>query len=254
VHAAACIGNMDSSRTARPQEVHMEFTTPSGIPVAIAHLEPLIVAGVRYALQRDPALDIHFAEAHHTCQLGGVVITDPQHGVDLATQWRAAGPGAGRRGPRVMVVARQAREFEVRQALEAGVKGYLLASCQTDELPRCVRALHAGSSYLSTTVAQRMADSLARDALTSRELDVLRLLVRGDCNKRISQSLSIALGTVKAHVKSIMSKLDARSRTHAVAIAASRGLVQSSRDGDLTHPLLPQPMPPSLRVIDRIAA
>jgi DNA-binding NarL/FixJ family response regulator len=70
-----------------------------------------------------------------------------------------------------------------------------------------------------------MADSLTREALTAREAEVLDLLACGQCNKSIARQLDIAVGTVKAHVKAIMAKLDASSRTQAVSVAAQRGLV-----------------------------
>ena len=87
-----------------------------------------------------------------------------------------------------------------------------------------------GSRYFSTAVAQTIADGMGREALTPRESDVLDLLVDGHCNKAIAQSLAIAVGTVKAHVKAILEKLGARSRTHAVVVAAARGLILDAPD------------------------
>jgi DNA-binding NarL/FixJ family response regulator len=110
-------------------------------------------------------------------------------------------------------------------AMEHGVHGYLLLSSPVDELVAGVRTLLAGSRYICIPVARRMADSLMRERLTARESDVLQLLARGLCNKSIANRLGIAIGTVKYHVKAIMGKLEASSRTHAASIAAERGLV-----------------------------
>jgi DNA-binding NarL/FixJ family response regulator len=121
------------------------------------------------------------------------------------------------------------REQEVRRALEAGVQGYVLLGCSTIEMVEAVRVVGRGSKYLCLQVAQRMADSLTRENLTERELDVLALLSAGCSNKVIARDLDIAVGTVKAHVKGIMGKLAASSRTQAVTVAAERGLVSVER-------------------------
>jgi DNA-binding NarL/FixJ family response regulator len=210
----------------------MESDTHTRATIVVAHPEPLIVAGVLHALHREPGLALVHAERGEAAAQGDVVITDQRAGLRLAKEWEGRLPPWGQRPSRLMVVESQAREFEVRQALEAGVRGYVLASCPTDELVNCVNALVRGSRYLSATVAQRMADSMSREALTPREADVLDLLVEGQCNKVIAQSLAIAVGTVKAHGKAIREKLGARSRTHAVAIAAARGLVREGRGGE----------------------
>lgn len=204
----------------------MESATQIRLSVDIAHAEHLIAAGVMFALQSQPDIDVRLA------QLGGermdvdIIVTDHEDGVRLARQWRHRSQTGTRPSPRLMVVTTRDREYEIRQALEAGIHGYVLSNCQTDELLRCVRALGSGLRYVSLAVAQRMADSMTHEALTAREIDVLRLLVKGQCNKSIAQSLDIAVGTVKAHVRAIMGKLDARSRTHAVTLANDRGLVK----------------------------
>jgi DNA-binding NarL/FixJ family response regulator len=116
----------------------------------------------------------------------------------------------------------------VRGALEQGVHGYLPLDRGIDEFVHGVRTVARGSRYLAPSTAQCMADSLTREALTAREAEVLDLLACGECNKSIARQLDIAVGTVKAHVKAIMGKLDASSRTQAVSVAAQRGLVSMS--------------------------
>jgi DNA-binding NarL/FixJ family response regulator len=113
----------------------------------------------------------------------------------------------------------------IRRAIEAGVYGYLLVGGPLNELIDGVTAVASGMRYMSLSVAQRMADSLTRATLTSREIEVLTLVATGQPNKMIARHLSIELGTVKSHVSAIMTKLGASSRTQAARIAASRGLV-----------------------------
>jgi DNA-binding NarL/FixJ family response regulator len=91
-----------------------------------------------------------------------------------------------------------------------------------------IRALARGENYLCDAVAHQLSRIAPRDMLTSREDEVLRLLARGRSNKSIARELDIAVGTVKVHVKSILSKLDASSRTEAASIATERGLVDVS--------------------------
>lgn len=200
-----------------------------GVHVLVHYAEPLLAVGLAAALRSVPGLAVT-AHGIEPASAGGrpvdVVVTDYLAGMELAASQRQGGAGP-LAAARVMIVAAQDRENNVRRALEAGVHGYLLLGSSLDELACGVQALARGSKYLSMEVAQRMADSLTHEALTAREADVMRLLARGDCNKTIARRLDIAIGTVKTHVKSIMAKLDAASRTQAVTIAARRGLVDA---------------------------
>jgi len=135
------------------------------------------------------------------------------------------GEGGARRRPPVLILTARDSEAEIRGALEAGVRGYLLNGCAVDELIAAVRAVHRGARHLSELAAQRVADSVARTPLTARETDVLRLMARGYANKIIAAQLGIAVGTVKAHVKAVLAKLDAASRTEAGFVAEERGLL-----------------------------
>jgi DNA-binding NarL/FixJ family response regulator len=195
--------------------------------VLVAHAQPLLAAGLVASLKGLPDLDVFAQDAASPEEPAGtgdadVVVTDYAHGIRLATQARR--PGATRPAARVLVVTSHDREHEVRFALESGVHGYLLLGSPVEELTAGVRMLGQGRRYLGMEVSQRMADSLTRESLTGRETEVLRLLSRGMCNKSIASELLIGVGTVKAHVRGIMSKLDASSRTQVVSIAAQRGL------------------------------
>jgi two-component system NarL family response regulator len=128
-------------------------------------------------------------------------------------------------GVRILSLTSNEREADIRRAIESGVHGYLLAGGPLHELIDAVRTVGGGMRYMSMSVARRMADSLTRVALTSREAEVLALVATGQPNKVIARRLSISLGTVKSHVSAIMVKLGAASRTEAARIAAARGLV-----------------------------
>jgi DNA-binding NarL/FixJ family response regulator len=129
--------------------------------------------------------------------------------------------------PPLLVVTSCDKEFQVRNALDAGVHGYLLQDCSADELGDAVRQLSRGGRYVSARVAGSIADSLTRALLTRRESDVLQLLAGGHCNKLIARELDIGVGTVKTHIKGLLTKLGAKARTHAVVIASQRGLIEA---------------------------
>ena len=127
---------------------------------------------------------------------------------------------------RILILTANDREADIRRAIEAGIHGYILLGGPLDELIDAATAVANGLRYVSRSVAQRMADSLARTSLTLRETEVLSLAAGGESNKAIARDLAIKAGTVKSHMTAIMSKLGASSRTHAVSIAAARGLVE----------------------------
>jgi DNA-binding NarL/FixJ family response regulator len=192
------------------------------ISVMVDHPDPLLCMGLVAAVGQQGGIRVQPQTGEGAMDVD-VVIASYEQGVRLATLNR----NARRQRPRVMVVAQHGREQEVRQALEAGVHGYLMNGCRVEDLVDGIQALAHGQRYMCALAAQRVADSMAREALTSRETEVLALLVNGHCNKTIARQLDIAVGTVKAHMKGIMSKLDVSSRTQAVSVAVSRGLVDA---------------------------
>ena len=202
----------------------MTFSDHNPITVLVMHTEPLIAVGLAAALRQFPGFSVQVQGGDSPpAEAIDVVVADYQDGVQLASA--PAMRAQSLKAARVLIMTTHDREHEVRLALEAGVHGYLLLGCPIQELIAGVCALGRGSRYLCLAVAQRMAESLTREALTPREADVLRLLVHGQCNKSIARQLDIAVGTVKAHVKAIMGKLDASSRTQAASVAAQRGLI-----------------------------
>ncbi|MGA7905697.1 MAG: response regulator transcription factor [Terrimicrobiaceae bacterium] len=115
---------------------------------------------------------------------------------------------------------------DIYRAIKAGAKAYLLKDTARDALLDCVRRVHAGETYLPPQLAAKLAERVSGEALSAREIEVLRRIAGGKSNKEIGAELFISEGTVKTHVKSIFSKLDVVSRTETVAAATRRGLIQ----------------------------
>ncbi len=190
--------------------------------IHIMHADPIMTVGMHTILSEQPGLRVtsHLRQPEAQ-RVARVLVADYDTGVALARQG-----GGGSQAPAVLVVSQFDKEWEVRIAMDAGVAGYLPQSCAPDELAHAAGLLVRGQRYLSESMTRSVAESLTREALTGRETDVLQLLAQGCCNKSIARKLGIGVGTVKTHVKGVMSKLDATARTHAVVVATQRGLIR----------------------------
>ncbi len=129
-------------------------------------------------------------------------------------------------GARFIVLTTYAGDVLAHRALKAGAQAYLLKGLVRKDLLDTIRAVHAGKKRISPEVAAQLADHVADDTLTAREIEVLRLIAAGDANKLIANQLSITEETVKSHVGNILSKLGANDRTHAVTIGLKRGIIE----------------------------
>jgi DNA-binding NarL/FixJ family response regulator len=127
---------------------------------------------------------------------------------------------------RIIVLTTYQGDTQVTRALKAGAAGYLLKSMLRKELGETIRSVHAGKKRIPPEIAVQIAEHHADDALTAREIDVLREAGAGNGNKAIADHLGISEETVKVHMKNILSKLDANDRTHAVTIAVKRGIIE----------------------------
>ena len=127
---------------------------------------------------------------------------------------------------RVIVLTTFEGDMEVQRALKAGARGYLLKSIPPNELVAAIRQVHAGKKRIPSEVVARLAAHLGEEDLTSREIDVLLKVARGNRNRDIAEKLFISEETVKVHIKHIMEKLAASDRTQSVTIAARRGIIQ----------------------------
>jgi DNA-binding NarL/FixJ family response regulator len=142
------------------------------------------------------------------------------NGIDAMIAIRTEFPEA-----RFIVLTTYAGDVQIIRALKAGARAYLLKSLLHRELLETIRTVHAGQKRIPPEIAAELADHAADDSLTPREIEVLRLIAAGSANKIVGDRLSITEETVKAHVKSILSKLSANDRTHAVTIALKRGII-----------------------------
>ena len=127
---------------------------------------------------------------------------------------------------RIIVLTTASGDVQAVNAFKAGAVGYLLKNLLRTELTETIRIVHRGRKRIPPEIAQMIAEHAADDSITARELDVLRGVAKGRSNKIIADKLNISEHTVKNHLKSILSKLDASDRTHAVMIALKRGLLE----------------------------
>jgi DNA-binding NarL/FixJ family response regulator len=115
---------------------------------------------------------------------------------------------------------------DIYRAIQSGAKGYLLKDVPREALIDSIRRVHAGETCVPVHLAAKLAERVSGEALSAREIDVLKLMARGKSNKEIGSALFISEGTVKSHVKAIFAKMNVVSRTEAVANATRRGLIQ----------------------------
>jgi DNA-binding NarL/FixJ family response regulator len=127
---------------------------------------------------------------------------------------------------RVIILTTFAGDALAARALKAGAQAYMLKGAIHHELCDVIRAVHGGAKRIAGEIAQRLADHLGDEGLSERELQVLKLVAAGNTNRRIGRTLSITEETAKGHVKSILGKLGANDRTHAVTLALARGFLQ----------------------------
>ncbi len=146
------------------------------------------------------------------------------NGIEAITAIRAEFPDA-----RIIVLTTYAGDAQAAAALKAGAAGYLLKNLVRKELLETIRIVHSGKRRVPPEIATEIAEHFADDALTGREIEVLRGVAAGKSNKLIAAELAISEGTVKTHMKSILPKLDASDRTHAVMIALRRGILDLDR-------------------------
>ncbi len=205
---------------------------PSPIRILLADDHPVLRQGIQ-ALAADER-DMEFvAEASNGREAieqfrkyrPDVTLMDLQmpdmNGIDAMSAIRNEFPDA-----RFVILTTYAGDVQISRALKAGARAYLLKSLLRKDLLDTIRAVHAGQKRIPADLAAQIADHIADDSLTFREIEVLRLIASGNANKLIADQLSIADETVKGHVKNILSKLGANDRTHAVTIALKRGIIE----------------------------
>lgn len=209
------------------------------IRVLIVDDHPVVRDGLRGVIEGDPDMEV-VGEAGHGAEALARVLADP-HGdtavdvvlMDLRMPTMGGVEAIGelrRRAPsvRVLVLTTFDADRDVMPAIEAGATGYLLKDTPRDELLRAVRAAHRGEAVLSPAVAGRLMGQVrapTADALSARELEVLRLVAAGSTNRDAAKKLFISEATVKTHLLHIYAKLEVRDRAQAVSAAYQRGLL-----------------------------
>jgi DNA-binding NarL/FixJ family response regulator len=141
-------------------------------------------------------------------------------GIDALCSIRAEFPQA-----RVIILTTYDGDVLMQRALRAGASGYLLKSAVRTDLIDVIRAVHAGQRRIQPEMALKVAPFVAEGLLSDREVKVLGLIAEGNSNKHIARLLEITEGTVKTHVKNILSKLRANDRTHAATLGMERGII-----------------------------
>jgi two-component system, NarL family, response regulator len=204
---------------------------PPKIKILVADDHPYVRDGIVSLLstERDmkviaQAADGAEALAMAKRHLPDVVLLDlrmPQmDGLDVITQIQSLGLPC-----KVVVLTTYESEQDIHQALKTGARGYLLKDTPRPQLLEAIRRVHRGETSVPARISQKLIEKMNRPELTQREIEILKLVAEGKSNKAIGDHLGITEGTVKTHVKSVLSKLKAPGRTAAVKEAVHRGLV-----------------------------
>lgn len=208
------------------------------IRVLLADDHPVVRAGLRAVLESEPDIRViaEAATAEQAIALtvpgaaepADVVLMDLQFGAGMHGADATAAITARPHGPRVLVLTTYDTDADILAAIEAGATGYLLKDAPPEQLAAAIRAAAAGQPALAPPVAQRLMDRMRAPgtALSRRETQILQLVADGLSNQQISRQLHLSQATVKSHLVHIYGKLNADSRTAAIAAARDRGLIR----------------------------
>jgi DNA-binding NarL/FixJ family response regulator len=193
---------------------------------------PLLRGGIISAVNSEPgmtivaeAADVDEAIAAYRIHRPDITLMDlrlpKRSGIEAISAIRSEAPAA-----RIIVLTTYGGDVQALQAFKAGATGYLLKSMMRADLIDTIRMVHAGHRRIPPEIAATMAEHATDDELTARELEVLQSIAAGRSNKIVADYLDLSIHTVKGHVQSILSKLGASDRTHAVVIALKRGIIE----------------------------
>ena len=208
------------------------MSTPKQIRVFSVDDHPLLHEGLATVIRNQPDL-LLVAEASNGRdaiqrfreQIPDVTLMDlrlpDMNGIEAMIAIRSEFPEA-----RIIILTTFAGDVEIQRALEAGARAYVLKSMPPKELVEVIRQVHAGKKRIPAEIAAHLAEHYSDEALTVREIEVLREIAGGNRNRDIAEKLFITEETVKVHIKHIMEKLGATDRTQAVAIGVRRGIIQ----------------------------
>ncbi len=208
------------------------MTTTAKIRVLCVDDHPIVREGIAAIIGLQPDMTMagtaatgreaieRFVELRPDVSLVDLRLPD-MSGFDVIRAIRDKSPNA-----RIVVLSSYEGDVDIQRALEAGAQGFVAKGIVRDELLDIIRGVHAGKRRLPAAVAQKLAEHMADETISPRELQVLSLMAAGKRNKEIAGDLSIAEDTVKMHVRNILSKLQVSDRTEAVTIALRRGIIQ----------------------------
>jgi DNA-binding NarL/FixJ family response regulator len=209
----------------------MSTFTPLPITVLTVDDHPLYQQGIANVITAESDLYLVGQAANGTEAIAmyrelrpAVTLMDLQlpdmSGIDAIIAIRAEFPAA-----RIVVLTTLEGDVQAARAINAGAVGYLFKSNVRKNLVETLRCIHAGGHSIPSSVAHALVETRSGQAITRREVDVLKLVARGNSNALIGEALGISSETVKGYMSSILLKLQARDRTHAVMIALERGIL-----------------------------
>lgn len=205
---------------------------PKTIRILIADDHLVYRIGIRNLLASEPGFEVigeapdgvQAIELYHSLK-PDVLLLDlrmpKKNGIEVVKEIRRAD-----RSARILVVTSYQVEEEIFQVLQAGALGYVLKDVGRETLIGAVRSVASGTRWISPAIARQFSDRAVRRELTTRELEVLKLLARGLTNREIASVYSISANTVKNHLNSLMAKLEVADRTEAVSFCLARGIVR----------------------------
>ena len=208
------------------------MSAQSSIRILIADDHPIVRGGLADLINRQEDMTVVAEAANGSEALSqflrcrpDVIIMDlrmpEMDGVKAVKAIRVEYPSA-----RILVLTTYDGDADIFEALSAGASGYLLKDAPRQEIMEAIRAVNRGKRVIPSEVAAKLADRIGLVELSSREMDVLRLVADGKSNFQIASLLNLAEGTVKSHVSSVIRKLDADDRTQAVTVAIRRGILR----------------------------
>ena len=204
----------------------------SNIRILIVDDHPVVRAGLTSMLGAQPGLEVvgsassgEEALAMLESHTPDVLLLDLRmpgmNGIDTLLAMKRSGARA-----RVIVLTSYETDEDIYRAVQAGTGGYLLKDTSRQEMLEAIRVVHAGKRYIPRHIASRLAERMMRSNLTTRELEILKMVARGLTNKEIGKALEISGNTVRNHVNSIIEKLEVSDRTEATTTAIQRGLIE----------------------------
>ena len=219
---------------------YIEAISPTNRPleqirVVIADDHPVARQGLSAILGSldDVKVVAEAADGEEACKLyhqhsPDVLIVDlrmpKKDGLQVVEELMSGGPPK----PRIIVITTYEDEEDIRRALTAGAKGYVVKAANSEEIEETLRAVAAGGSFFPTAITLKLVEAVTHPELSKRERQVLEYLANGKSNKEIGAILCVSELTVKGHVRSILEKLDAKGRSQAIAIALERGLIRAN--------------------------